>query len=340
MFGAGTIAGHVMKKRARFRREVDPMQAIYAEILVIASLILARGLLAMSEFAIGSARKSRLRDWSSQGDRGAGAALSLSEDPKSLLWTTQAGSVLLETLAGALGGVALAPQLSRTIERIGALAPYRDPIAFCLVVLAIVVTILVVGELAPKRIALHRPERIARIASRPIRALTKVAMPFVKFLSAITDLVLRLLGVRPAPEPPVTEEEIKVMVREGTKAGVFEEEEHEMIKRVFRFGDRRARALMTPRNKIVWIDLADSPDEVRRKVQSSPHNRFPVCDQSLDNLLGIVQVKDLLGQTQNAEPFRIKGKLTLPLFLYEGTRGLKILEMFKKSATRVAVILD
>ena len=113
-----------------------------------------------------------------------------------------------------------------------------------------------------------------------------------------------------------------------------------MIKRVFRFGDRRARALMTPRNEIVWIDLADSPEEIRRKVIDSPHSRFPVCDQSLDNLLGIVQVKDLLGQSPTVEPFRIKGRLTLPLFLYEGTRGLKILEMFKKSATRVAVVLD
>ena len=122
-----------------------------------------------------------------------------------------------------------------------------------------------------------------------------------------------------------------MLMQEGTKAGVFEEAEHEMVKRVLRFGDRRARALMTPRNEIVWIDLADSPEEIRRKVISSPHSRFPVCDQSLDNLLGIVHVKDLLGQGPNVEPFRIKGRLTLPLFLYEGTHGLKILEMFKTS---------
>jgi putative hemolysin len=151
---------------------------------------------------------------------------------------------------------------------------------------------------------------------------------------------LRALGVRAAQEPPVTEEEISVLLQEGTKAGVIEAGEHEMIKRVFRFSDRRARALMTPRNEIVWIDLADPPDEVRRKVIASHHTRFPVCDQSLDNLLGIVKIKDLLVQDQNVEPFRIKGQLTIPLFLYEGTRGLKILEMFKKSTTRVAVVLD
>ena len=166
------------------------------------------------------------------------------------------------------------------------------------------------------------------------------AIRLVGVLSGATDRVLRLLGIRRRPEPPVTQEEISVLLQEGTKAGVFEEGEHEMIKRVFRFCDRRARALMTPRNDIVWIDLADPPDEIRRKIISSPHSRFPVCDQSLDNLLGIVQVKDLLVQDQNVEPFRIKGRLTLPLFIYEGTRGLKILEMFKTSGIRVAVVLD
>jgi putative hemolysin len=166
------------------------------------------------------------------------------------------------------------------------------------------------------------------------------AIPLVGVFSGATDRILRFLGVRPRPVSRVTQEEISVLLQAGTKAGVFEEGEHEMIKRVFRFSDRRARALMTPRNFIVWIDQADPPDEVRRKIISSPHNRFPVCDQSLDNLLGIVQVKDLLVRDQNVEPFRLKGRLTLPLFLYEGTRGLKILEMFKTSGARVAVVLD
>ena len=159
-------------------------------------------------------------------------------------------------------------------------------------------------------------------------------------MSRATDAALRLLGIRPGSEPPITQESISVLLHQGTKAGVFEEGEHEMIKRVFRFSDRRARALMTPRNDVVWIDQSDPPDEIRRKMTSSPHTRFPVCDESLDNLLGIVEVKDLLIQDQNAEAFRFKGRLTLPLFLYEGTRGLKILEMFKTSGSRVAVVLD
>ena len=209
-----------------------------------------------------------------------------------------------------------------------------------MVALGITVATLVLGEFVPRRVALQWPESIAGLVARPIRALATLTNPLVGALSAVTDFALRTVGIRPKPELPVTEEEIQVLMREGTKAGVFEEAEQEMVKRVLRFGDRLACSLMTPRNEIVWIDVADPPEEIRRKVIDSPHSRFPVCDQSLDNLLGIVHVKDLLGQGQNVEPFRFKGRLTLPLFIYEGTHGLKILEMFKTSTTHSAVILD
>jgi len=337
---AGPILFAFEYGRDPFQREADPMQAIHVDVLLILGVIVASGLLAISEVAIGSASKSRLRDWSRRGDRGAGVALGLTEDPKRLLWTVRAGTTLLGTLAGVYGGATLGPRLCRAIAGIGPLAPYDRVIGLGLLILAITVASLVLSDLVPRRIALYRPDRIASVVSRPIRAVAIVAVPPVRLLSAATDLFLRGLGVRQAHEPPVTEEEISVLLQEGTKAGVFEAGEHEMIKRVFRFSDRRARALMTPRNEIVWIDLADPPDEIRRKVIASHHTQFPVCDQSLDNLLGIVQVKDLLLQDQNVEPFRIKGQLTLPLFIYEGTRGLKILEMLKKSPTRVAVVLD
>jgi putative hemolysin len=170
--------------------------------------------------------------------------------------------------------------------------------------------------------------------------LALLAVPVMGLLNSLTELALRTIGIRPAVEPPVTQEEISLLLQEGTKAGVFEEGEHEMIKRVFRFCDRRARALMTPRSDVVWLDVADSPEEIRAKIISSHHTRFPVCDQSLDNLLGIVQIKDLLAADTSLEPFRIKGRLTLPLFIYEGTRGLKTLETFKQSASRIAVVLD
>jgi putative hemolysin len=316
------------------------MQAILVEVLVILSLILVQGIFALAEVAVGSAQKSRLKDWANQGNRGAAVALRLNEDLRGLHWTMQAWITLSGTLAGVFAGASLAPKLSRILEPIGPLAPYRHVIGLGAVVLAITIATLVVAELLPRSIANYRPVQIAKVVSRPIRVLGWVALPVVGILSAGTDRVLRLMGVRPTPEPPVTQEQIQVLIQEGAKAGVFEAGEHEMIKRVFRFCDRRARALMTPRNEIIWIDVSDSPDEIRRKVISSPHSRFPVCDQSLDNLLGVVEVKSLLGQDQNAEAFRIKGHLTLPLFIFEGTRGLKILEMFKKSPTRVAVVLD
>jgi putative hemolysin len=313
---------------------------MYVDVLVIAGLILAGGVLATSEFAIGAASRARLRQLSSQGYHGAGTALRLAEHPNGLLWTVQGWTTLLATLAGVYGGAVVVPRASLALERAGPLAPFHRLIALGVVSLAITAGWLVIAQFVPRRIALIQPERLARLLSLPVKALSLPAVPIVGLLSAVTDRLVRILGLRPPSKPSVTEEEISVVLQAGAKAGVLEEGEHEMIKRVLRFSDRRARALMTPRNEIVWIDLADPPEEVRRKVLGSPHLRFPVCDQSLDNLLGIVQVKDLLAQDQNIEPFRIKGKLTLPLFIYEGTRGLKILEMFKKSASRVAIVLD
>jgi putative hemolysin len=316
------------------------MQSLIVGVLVVLGLIMARGFLAMADAALRSASKSRLKGRASRGDRGAEAALRLGEDPNRYSPTVQAGITFLGALAGAYGGATLEPELVRIIGQHGPLNPYRSAIGIGAIALGVTAATLVLGEFVPRRLAAYWPERIAGTLARPIRALSTAINPLVGALSAATDLALRPVGLRPKPELPVTEEAIQVLMRQGTKAGVFEEAEQAMVKRVLRFGDRRARSLMTPRNEIVWIDVADSPEEIRRKVIDSPHSRFPVCDQSLDNLLGIVHVKDLLGQGPNVEPFRFKGRLTLPLFLYEGTHGLKILEMFKTSATHSAVVLD
>ncbi len=316
------------------------MRAIHVETLLILGLILLSGMLAMARYAIESAKKSRLKSWSSQGNRAAGVALDLSNDPKRLDWTVQLGMTLVGTLAGVYAGGTWVPALSKATEGVEGLTQYVHAFSLGFVVIAITLASLLFSELIPRRVALIRPERIAVLVAFPIRGFELLAVPVMGLLSFSTDSVLRALGVRPAQEPPVTQEEISVLLQEGTKAGVFEEGEHEMIKRVFRFCDRRARALMTPRSEVVWLDVAESPEEIRAKIIASHHTRFPVCDQSLDNLLGIVQIKDLLAQDTSLEPFRIKGRLTLPLFIYEGTRGLKTLETFKKSASRVAVVLD
>lgn len=196
------------------------------------------------------------------------------------------------------------------------------------------------GDVIPRHIALSRPELVAVRVARPMRLLSRIAVPIERLLGVITRFSLRSFGIQPGDEPAVTEEEIKVMLEEGTKAGVFEEAEQQLVERVFRYCDRRAKALMTPRDQIAWIEMSDSPEEIRRKVMRTPHSRFPVCDQSLDNLLGVIEAKYLLGSDAVGEPWKLKGSLNLPLFLYEGTKGLRILELFRKSTTPVAIVLD
>ncbi len=316
------------------------MQAFIGALLIILGLIVVYGLIGMSEFALESAKRSRLKEWSSRGDRGASTALALKENPRSFRFTVQAGNIFLATTAGFCGGVAVAPWVSQAIEQIPVLAPYCQTIGMGLTIFGIASATLFLGEIVFPRVAAVRPEQGARFVSRPLQTLAHVVEPVLQLSTRATDRLFNALGLRSTLEPQVTQEQIQVLIQEGTKAGVFEEEEHELLKRVFRFSDRRARTLMTPRNEIAWVNLADSPDDIRQKVIASPHAQFPVCDGSLDNLLGIVQIKDLLIERQSVEPFRLKGRLTMPLFVYAGTRGLKILEMLKKSGTRVAVVLD
>lgn len=316
------------------------MQPIVGGVLIVAGLIVAQGLLAMAEAALGGARRSRLKAWASRGDRGAAAAIRLGEDPRGIAPSLQAAITVLGSFAGVYAGAALEPVVGRAIEQGGVPETYRDALAIAGIALAMALATLVMADLIPRGIARRRPDSMARLVSRPARGLALLIGPIVGGLAGATDRVLRIVGFRPPSEAPATEETIQELMRVGTRAGIFEEVEHEMVKRVLRFGDRRARTLMTPRDQIVWIDMADSPEEIRRKVIGSPHSRFPVCDQSVDNLVGMIHVKDLLGHGPDVGPFRIKGRLTLPTFLYEGTHGLKILEMLRASGTHNAIVLD
>jgi putative hemolysin len=316
------------------------MQPIAGGVLIVAGLVLAQGLLALAEAALSGSRKSRLKEWAARGDRGAAAAVRLVEDRRGFAPSLRAAIAFLASLAGVYAGSALQREMGRAVDPAGGWVPYRDAVAIAAIALTLTLATLVLGEWIPRRIAMQRPESIARGVSRPGRVLAVLIGPIIGGVAAATDRALRVVGIRSPPRAPVSEESVRELMIEGTRAGIFEEAEQEMVKRVLRFGDRRARVLMTPRNQIVWIDLADPPEEIRRKVIGSPHSRFPVCDQSLDNLLGIVHVKDLLGHGPDVEPFRIKGRLTLPAFLYEGTHGLKILEMLRASGTHNAVVLD
>lgn len=316
------------------------MSSITFEILIILVLIIANGVFSMSEMAIVSARKVRLQQLANQGDTKAKAALKLAESPNHFLSTVQVGISLIGILTGAFGGATIANRLVTYIRLVPFLAPYSEPLSFGIVVLIITYLSLIVGELVPKRLALNNPERIASIVAIPMQALSAIASPMVYLLSASTDLILRVLGITASTEPQVTEEEIKILIEQGTEAGTFEEAEQDMVERVFRLGDRPVSYLMTPRPDIVWLDLDDSPEENRQKMVDSAYSRYPVCQGGLDNVLGVIPVTDLLARSFRGEPLDLTVGLRQPIFVPESTRGLKVLELFKQTITHMALVVD
>jgi putative hemolysin len=316
------------------------MHNIGVEVMVILALILANGVFAMSEIAVVSARRARLQQRAEEGERGAAVALKLSEDPNQFLSTVQIGISLIGILAGAFGGATVARALGVALQAVPLLAPYGTTIGFIVVVLAITYLTLVIGELVPKRYALSNPDGIAARVGPPMRALSRIVAPIVSLLSWSTDLVLRVVAPRLEKVSPVTEEEIRVMIQEGTEVGVFEPAEQEMVTRVFQLADQTVEALMTPRSEVEWLDLADPPEETRLKIAECTHSRFPVVRDHLDNFVGIVYAKDLLAQVCGGAELDLESALRPPLFVPENAPVLNLLEHFRESQTHAAVVID
>ncbi|OKH25170.1 hypothetical protein NIES593_05250 [Hydrococcus rivularis NIES-593] len=317
------------------------MFSVASEILVILLLIVLNGVFALSEIAIVSARKIRLEQLSAQGDKQARVALELANNPNQILSTVQIGITLIGIVAGAYGGANITQRLTALLEQVPILAAQSQAIAFAIVVLIITYLSLVIGELVPKRLGLNNPEKIARLVAMPLRWLSGGVSPIVRLLSFSTDLVLRLLGAGTVSnEPLITEEEIKILIQQGTEAGTFEEAEQDMLEQVLRLGDRRVSTLMTTRPEIVWLDLEDSSEVNRQKIITSNYTRFPVCQGSLDEVLGIVQVNNLLACCFANQPFDLTSSLRQPLFVPESTRGLKVLELFQQSGNHLALVVD
>jgi putative hemolysin len=313
---------------------------IGTEILLIIALVLLNGVLAMSEIALVSARKVRLRKRAEAGDRGAQAALELVGSPGRFLSTVQIGITLVGIFAGAFGGATLAKELAPWIARIPSLAPYSDAIAFALVVAGITYLSLVLGELVPKQFALNAPERIASVLARPLRLLSKVSTPAVFLLDGTTRLILRLLGTRPSDEPPITEEELRHLMKQGTRAGVFEEGEQEIVARVLRLGERRIGELVTPRRSMVALDV-DAPPEVNwSRIKASSHFYFPVYEGGPDRILGLVSVKDLWAGTVAVGVPDLRSLLQEPVYLPEGVSALRGLERLRETGSHLALVLD
>jgi len=316
------------------------MTNLVIEVLLILVLILFNGVLAMSETAVVSSRKARLQQRAEDGDESAQAALKLAENPSDFLSTVQVGITLVGILSGAFGGVTVAKYLEDWMQNIPWLAPYATSLSLGLVVLVITYLSLVIGELVPKQLALNNPEAVASRIAGPMRILARLTAPLVRLLSISTRFVLRLIGVKDSDEPPVTEEEIKVMIGQGTSAGVFAQAEQDMVEAIFRLGDRRVGTLMTPRTEIYWLDLEDSPEEIRRRIIESQYSNLPVAKGNLDHVEGIVQSKDLLAQALANQPLDIPGAIKLAQYVPESLPALQVLERFRESGIHITLVID
>lgn len=316
------------------------MDEIAFEIIFIVVLLIANGIFSMSEMAIVSARKARLQNRSSDGDKGAQAALEIANDPGSFLSTVQIGITLVGILAGAFGGATIAEQLAPLLKRYRIIEPYADEISFGLVVLVITYLSLVIGELIPKRLALHSPERIASLIAMPMRRLSGMTSPVVWLLEWSTNGLLRIFGMRESSDPPITEDEIKVLIEQGIHAGVFEEAERDLIERTFHLGDRSVGQLMVPRPDIIFLDLDDPPDVIKETITNNRLSRYPVINNDLDNIVGVVRAKDLLARELNGDPFDLTAVLNPALFLPVTMPAFKAIEMFRSSRRHMGIVID
>jgi putative hemolysin len=316
------------------------MSSITLEILLILVLIIANGIFSGSEIAVVSARKVRLEQLAQQGNRKARVALKLANSPNDFLSTVQIGITLIGILSGAVGGATLAQRLKPLFDRISALQPYSEGISVAIVVTIITYLSLVIGELVPKRIALNAPEQIACLIASPMRFLSGLTAPLVNILGLSTDTLLNLLGITVSNEPDITEEEIKVLIRQGAESGMFEEAEHEMVERVFRLGDRPIKAMMTPRPEVIWLDIQSSLEENLQKVIESNYSRFPVGRGSLDKCIGFIRIHKLLIAQLSGQKIRLEDFIQQPLYVPENTRALNVINQFKETGVHIALVTD
>lgn len=314
--------------------------SITLQILVILLLIVANGVFAMAEIAVISARRTLLQQMADEGSAGAAAALELLDAPNRFLSTVQIGITLIGVLSGAISGATIGQELGQALTQIPSIAPYGEAIGIAIVVATITYLTLVIGELVPKRLALNNAERIAVTVARPMRSLSRLAAPLVTLLSASTAAVVRLLGAGEAAHQTVSEDEVRMMIAEGARAGVFEAAEVDIAERVFRLDDVHVSLLMTPRPDVVWLDVNDPQEELWQQMAASGRGQFPVGDGTLDHALGIVSVKDVWANLQAGVDDPLRRALVAPLYVPENTQALRALEMFKRAGARSALVIN
>ncbi len=310
------------------------------ELLFLAILIILNGVFAMSEIALVSARKTRLQQWADEGRPSAAAALELANAPGHFLSTIQVGITSIGILSGALAEAAVSEQLAAQLAQIPHVGRYSQAIATGVVVVVVTYLSVVVGELVPKRIALLNAESIASTMARPMQWLSKVTAPLVRFFNLSSDGLVRLLGGAERAEPPVTEEEINVLMEQGTEAGVFEEAEQTLVSNILRLDEQRVGAIMTPRVDIFYIDLEEPFEENRQRLLVCPYSRLPVCKGGLDTVLGILESKAVMRQALSGETLDFARMLERPLYVPNSISSMELLETFKKNKIHVALVVD
>ncbi|MBK9131491.1 MAG: HlyC/CorC family transporter [Gammaproteobacteria bacterium] len=310
------------------------------ELIVILLLILLNGFFAMSELAVISSRRARLKALAEAGSKTARSALKLSESPGPFLSTVQIGITMIGIFAGAYGEKTLTASLSGWLAQFPGFVSVSDILALAIVVAGITYFSLILGELVPKRIALANAERIASLVAPPMKLLATIFTPMVVVLDASTRFVLRLLGRHAVAANKITDEEIRSLISEAADTGVVERAEGNMIRGVMRLADRPIQALMTPRVEIVWIDIGSTEQDIRQLLRDSTYNRFPVSRGELDDVVGVVQMRDLLERRLAGEALDVRDVLRQPLFVHENISALNALEQLRGNEVRMAVVVD
>lgn len=309
------------------------------ELLIILLLILLNGVFSMSEMALVSSRRSRLETAIKRGDQNAKIALVTLQSPTRFLSTVQIGITLIGILMGIYSGETITKDLEVWVEKFEDLQPYSHSIAVTIVVIIMTFFSLVLGELVPKRIGMAYPETISKIMARPMKTLSLVAAPFVWLLSHTGDILIKLFRIKNTPEGRVTEEEIKQIIQEGTEGGEVQEIEQDIVERVFHLGDRKISSLMTHRNEIVFLDINDPVDIIRKTVSDELHSVYPVMEGDKDNIQGVVFLKDLFTHIDD-DQFRLAEYLKPPKFLIENTSAYKALQLFKDTKLHFGIVTD
>lgn len=307
------------------------------EVIILLFLIVVNGLFVMSEIALVSARKSRLESQAEKGDAASRVALDLANNPEVFLSAAQIGITLIAILTGVYSGERFGQYLKPALEKIEFIKPYAGTISTTIVVIIVTLLSIIFGELIPKRIGLQKAERIARLVAPAVKLFAKATHPIVWLLNKTSNLFFSLFNIVPSKDDAVTEEEIKAIISEGTEQGTIEEAEQEIIERVFHLGDRNITSLMTYRSDIIWFDLDDTEEVIKEKISKEPHSVYPICDGDIDNIKGIVSIKDMYVTPDNT-PF--KDYMKQAFFVPENNTAYQVLEKFKELKRHSCFVVD